>query len=253
MPAIVSSDNVNSVFFDGFYKDMWRTLIPGGLTDHEVAFMTQHFQLQAGSRVLDLMCGYGRHSLGLARKGIEVIALDNLSEYIEDVQRTADAEQLPVQAMAADILSFKACGPVDLAICMGNSLNFFDEADVSRILTQVAASLRTGGHLLINSWSLAEIVIPQFKEKNWSYVGDFKFLTDSRYLFHPTRIETESIIIDSEGRSETKRGVDYIYSLSEMQRLLASAGLMLRETYSIPGKKKFALGEPRAYLIAEKV
>ena len=35
--------------------------------------------------------------------------------------------------------------------------------------------------------------------------------------------------------------------------MLLAAGLKMQEVYSIPGRKKFSLGEPRAYIIAEKL
>lgn len=85
-------DNINDNFFDGYYKDIWRTLIPEELTVKEVDFMIPFFNLGSGSKVLDLMCGYGRHALGLARKGITVTAVDNLSAYINEVKAIAEKE-----------------------------------------------------------------------------------------------------------------------------------------------------------------
>jgi hypothetical protein len=70
--------------------------------------------------------------------------------------------------------------------------------------------------------------------------------------FSPTRMEFDSIIITPDGQREHKKGVDYIYSLNEMEAMLQEAGLQLKEVYSIPGRKKFTLGEPRAYLVAQK-
>ncbi|MCY7310455.1 MAG: hypothetical protein LH619_06725, partial [Chitinophagaceae bacterium] len=116
-----------------------------------------------------------------------------------------------------------------------------------------SSHLKPGGHLLINSWSIAEIAFKDFKGKSWSRLGDVKFLTDSKLLFHPTRIETESETIFPDGKTETKTGIDYIFSINEMEAMLKQAGLRLKEVYSIPGRKKFTVGEPRAYLVAEKV
>ena len=72
-------------------------------------------------------------------------------------------------------------------------------------------------------------------------------------LFHPTRIETESIVIAPDGEMENKTAIDYIFSINEMETMLRQAGLVLKEVYSIPGRKKFTVGEPRAYLVAEKL
>jgi len=250
--SATDNQNVNNSFFEGQYKDLWRLYIPEELTRRELDFILQYFNLQPGNKILDIMCGYGRHSLGLARKGMEVTSVDNLKDYVEEIQKIAADENLLLNAIQSDVLNFKSSEQFDLAICMGNSLNFFTPQDTSCILASISSSLKLGAHLLINTWSLAEIVIKNFKDKSWSTVGDLKLLADSKFLFHPTRIETQSIIISVDGKEEIKTGIDYIYSINEMEMMLKNVGLSVKEVYSIPGKKKFTIGEPRAYIIAQK-
>jgi hypothetical protein len=120
------------------------------------------------------------------------------------------------------------------------------------LLSLISSYLKPGGHLLINTWSLAETVIKTFKDKTWSKIGDYTFLTDSKFLFHPARVETETIMIAADGTTETKKAIDYVFSVNEMENLLDRAGFLLKENFSIPRKKKFAIGEPRAYIIAER-
>ena len=85
-------ENINNSYFDGYYKDIWRTLIPSELTVKETDFMLQYFSLQPGNKVLDLMCGYGRHAISLAEKGIEITAVDNLDEYITEINEVAGSD-----------------------------------------------------------------------------------------------------------------------------------------------------------------
>lgn len=245
--------NINTEFFEGHYKEIWKTMIPAELTVKEVDFMLSYFNLKPGDSVLDLMSGYGRHAIALGRKGISVTAIDNLQDYISEMCETTESEGLPVKCIRADVLEYKIEGDFDLAICMGNSLNFFDAEETGMLLRNVSDHLRPGAHLLINSWSIAEIAIKNFKERGWGPIGDFKFLTDSKFLLHPTRIETESTIILPDGSTETKTGVDFIFSINEMETMLQEAGFLFKEIYSIPGKKKFTLGEPRAYIVASKI
>jgi 2-polyprenyl-3-methyl-5-hydroxy-6-metoxy-1,4-benzoquinol methylase len=249
----IQMSNINDTYFDGYYKEIWKTIIPDELTVKEIDFMVPYFNLQPGNKVLDLMCGYGRHAIALGRKGIEVTAIDNLADYINEIKAVTEKEKLPVNIIQANVLDFITDDRFDLAICMGNSLNFFNAADTVKLLTNSCTYLKPGGQLLINSWSIAEIAIKNFKEKSWSQVGDLKFLTDSKFLINPNRIETESIIISSDGYTEIKQGIDYIFSLNEMEAMLKMAGLSLKEVYSIPGRKKFMIGEPRAYLVAQKI
>ncbi len=245
--------NINDTFFDGYYKDIWRTIIPDELTIKEIDFIIPYFKLEKGSRVLDLMCGYGRHATSLGRKGIEVTAVDNLADYIHEIKTLVEKENLSVKVFQTSVLEFKSNDRFDLAICMGNSLNFFNASDTLKIFSNISSLLKTGGHLLINSWSIAEIVFKNFRENSWSQVGELKFLTESKLLFNPNRIETESTIISPDGKTEIKQGTDFIFSLNEMEAMMKSTGLTLKEVYSIPGRKKFTIGEPRAYLVAEKI
>lgn len=245
-------ENINDSYFDGYYKDIWRSIIPDELTVKEVDFMLNHFGLQPGNKILDIMCGYGRHSIALAKKGMKVTSVDNLSDYINEVKQVAENEKLPIAATLADVIAYEPDEMFDLVICMGNSLNFFNADDTLQLFRKITAHLNKGGHLLINSWSIAEIAIKNFKDKSWSNVGDKKFLVDCKYLFHPTRIESTHLIITPDGKTETKTGIDYIFSVNEIEVMLNQTGFILKEIYSIPGKKKFTVGDPRAYIVSEK-
>ena len=47
---------------------------------------------------------------------------------------------------------------------------------------KAANFLKTGGSLLINSWSLAEIVFKNPVTRSWSEINGIKFLSDTRLL-----------------------------------------------------------------------
>ena len=129
--------NINDSYFDGYYKDIWRSIIPAELTTKEVDFIVNYFKLQPGSKVLDLMCGYGRHAIALAKKGMAVTAVDNLDEYINEIKKTATSDNLPITAIKSDVIKYKPEEIFDLAICMGNSLCFFDRSDTVKILEMI--------------------------------------------------------------------------------------------------------------------
>jgi 2-polyprenyl-3-methyl-5-hydroxy-6-metoxy-1,4-benzoquinol methylase len=56
-------------------------------TEQEVEFLVGQLVLEAGDRGLDVGCGPGRHSLALARRGIETHGYDMSPEFV-DVERT---------------------------------------------------------------------------------------------------------------------------------------------------------------------
>jgi 2-polyprenyl-3-methyl-5-hydroxy-6-metoxy-1,4-benzoquinol methylase len=70
------------------------------------------------------MCGYGRHAIALAKKGISVTAVDNLGDYIKEIKQVAEKENLPIRPVKSAVMDYKTDEMFDLVLCMGNSLNF---------------------------------------------------------------------------------------------------------------------------------
>lgn len=248
-----ATQNINNRFFEGLYKDLWKKLINPGLTRAECDFIREIADLQPHATVLDLMCGYGRHALELARQGCEVIAVDNLKEYIDEIKETAGSDGLPIEAIATDVLHYQPDDAFDTIICMGNSLAFFGKEDTTRLLNMVAGALKPGGIFIISSWMIAEIAIRHFRQKDWLQVEEYKYLLDYQFHFFPSRIESEHTIIRKDGATEVIRGVDYIFTLSELEEMFQLAGMKTKHLYSTPRKKPFTLGDQAIYIVAERV
>jgi SAM-dependent methyltransferase len=247
--------NINDTYFNGIYKEIWRKLIPNGLSEAEVDFIEEICDLEKGDHILDLMCGYGRHALELGRRGYKVTALDNSSDYVAEINIKAEENDLAVESRVADVANTVFGGSYKGAICMGNSFAFFDEEAALQLLKNLASVLSPGSKFIINSWTIGEIAIKYFQEKVWHNVeGGYKYLTENRYLFNPSRIEAESIIISPEGTTiEVIKGIDYIFTISELHSLLKKGGFELKEVFSTPRKRKFVFGDTKAYIVAERV
>ncbi|RYY96629.1 MAG: class I SAM-dependent methyltransferase [Chitinophagaceae bacterium] len=251
-PQATALKNINDDFFAGAYRELWRQTIPAGLTGAEADLIMDECSLQRGSRVADLMCGYGRHALELARRGCNVTAIDNSEAYISEIRENAAVESLPVAAQCTPVLDWKPEGQYDALLCMGNSFAFFNESDSRILLRRFAAALAPGGHLLINTWMVAEIAYRHFKEREWHELPGFRYLISNRFQLEPARIESEHILIDRENRVETLQAVDYIFTIGELGAMMTDAGLRPGPVYSTPRKRPFGMGDGRAYLFATK-
>ncbi len=98
---------------------------------------------------VDLGAGFGMHSVPLARAGFEVLALDTSSHLLEQLRQHSAG--LRVKAVQSDLREFArhTGGPVDLILCMGDTLTHLDStADVGLLFRDVAASLRPGGQFV---------------------------------------------------------------------------------------------------------
>lgn len=249
------SVNPNHSYFDGFYQEIWQQIIPEALTEKEIDHLIDHYKLDGSTRVLDLMCGHGRHSLALARKGISVTAVDNLAAYIHQIERERIRESLPIRAVQANLMDWSPQPGHHWALCMGNSLNFFSPQELPIVLQKVSDSLVDGGYFWINSWSIAEIIEQQPIDGtvHSTPVGRFQHTNRFQLMQDPPRLEIESRIEDETGKTEEKWAIDYLYSLDELRSLLACAGLQFLKAESVPGKKPFEVGAPRVYILSQKL
>jgi SAM-dependent methyltransferase len=105
--------------------------------------------LSRGSRAVDLGAGFGMHSIPLAHRGCEVLAIDTSSHLLEELK--GHAGSLPITAVEDDLLAFQRYlqGTPDVILCMGDTLTHLpDRASALKLFALAAESLRPGGRFV---------------------------------------------------------------------------------------------------------
>jgi ubiquinone/menaquinone biosynthesis C-methylase UbiE len=125
-------------------------------TEQEITFLVEALALKPGMRVLDVGCGPGRHSLSLARRGMEVVGVDHSPDFLVLARDAAEAESLDVTFLELDVRELAFDGEFDATICLCQGgfglLGGRDEPDVFR---RIARSLTVGGRLALSAFSSA--------------------------------------------------------------------------------------------------
>lgn len=126
------------------------TWLFGGLENNVQRFMELFRNLglesEGNGTAIDLGAGSGFQSLALARLGYRVTAIDLNTRLLEELQ--VSAAEVPVQTLAADM---RDAGnypqfPVDLVVCMGDTLAHLPEhSELEGFLGGIAAALKPGG------------------------------------------------------------------------------------------------------------
>lgn len=134
-----------------WYKEGWTLDIKTQSwvedTDHQVEFLIHTMKLTGKERILDLACGFGRHSLALARRGFSVVGVDLTKDYIEDARKQAKEEGLKIEFIQSDLRDLNFDEEFDVVLNMGDGAIGYLENDTEnlKIFDTVAASLRPGG------------------------------------------------------------------------------------------------------------
>lgn len=134
-----------------WYKTIWSLDIKNQSwvedTRHQTDFIIKALDLRKNQRILDLACGFGRHSLELARRGFEVVGADITRDYITDAENTAKAEGLSARFILSDIRDLKFDQEFDVVLNLADGAIGYLENDEEnlKIFDVIASALKPGG------------------------------------------------------------------------------------------------------------
>jgi hypothetical protein len=134
---------------------------------------------------------------------------------------------------------------------MGNSFGYFDIEGMKTFVTKVAASLKSGARFVINSGMVAESILPHPPELVNFTFGDTTMEIDNTYVAEEGYLISR-ILYNKKTNPERHSFKHYIFTLSEIIRLLASANLKTIAVYNSTQKLPYQLGDQQMYLVAEK-
>ena len=246
----------------GSYDDWWRDFFHGlgsefimlartpDQTRHEVDLIMNLVGLHPGDRVLDVPCGAGRHSLELARRGIQVTGLDLSEPLLRAAREVASHEGLEVEFIEGDMRELPWEGEFDTAICLWTSIGYFDEEGDLGFLRGVRDALVPGGGFLIETISL-ETLLTDFHGTDEYDLGDLHVLERRRYDPEAGRMETEFALSRGE-HSETKGTSIRVYTCRELVGLLREAGFEDPRGLDPATSEPFGLGARRLCVIAKR-
>ena len=99
--------------------------------------------------VLDLACGTGKLSEKLARKGYDVVGVDNSPEMLDIAQQRFEGKDLPVTLLLQDMTNLDLYGAVDCTVCLLDSLNHLKNKQQLQKAFERVSMFTCGGGLFV--------------------------------------------------------------------------------------------------------
>ena len=238
-------------FFQGAAVDFWTRAMPPALTLADVDFLEKTFDVKPGGRLLDVPCGNGRHSIELARRGYRVTGIDLSEEFLAAARAELDADWRlgDMRALFSDG-SLEAAA-FDGAFCFGNSFGYLDHAGVAAFLSALAIALKPGARLAIETSMCAESILPTLVQKRWHRMGDLIILSENRYDAQYSRLDIDYTFV-RDGFIETRPTSSYVFTVAELDRMLAAAGFEVLTRHGSVAGEPYQLGMPRLVIVAKR-
>jgi SAM-dependent methyltransferase len=237
-----------------FWEAFEAFVFPPGKIDQateQVDRLCEFLDLDAGSEVLDMPCGVGRHAVELADRGIGVTAVDSTAPFLETARKRADRRDVAIEFVRADMREFEREESFDAACNLYTSFGYFDDrADDERTARNFYASLRPGGRLLM-SLASKETLAGRFRKRTWDERDGAFMLEEHGITENWSRIENRWVLADEGGIREFSVS-HRLYSAFELTELLRDVGFDEVEAYGDFEGSDFDENAERLVVLAHK-
>jgi len=208
-------------------------------------------EVSPGSKVLDLCCGVGRHSIEFARRGFKVTAVDRTDRYLERARQTAEEAGVEIEFVKSDMREFVRPEQFDLALNMFTSFGYFeDPADDVQVAGQIMESLKPGGALVLDTMG-KEILARIFEPRSWDRVGDITTIEERWVTQNWGWIENRWMLI--RGDKIYHHAISHrLYAATEYIRLFRDAGASEAECFGNLDGEPYDHKARRLVLLARK-
>ena len=215
-------------FFDEDYVRLWAQV--SGAGDEEAAALWRILGLAEGCRVLDAGCGYGRVSLPLARLGARVLGVDQSALPLAEAQRRrGDLDDARLRFLRQDLRAPLADSGFDVALSLFSSLGYGTEADDAAILGTLAAAVRPGGRVVVDTNHRDVVAARLARDATPAHRLPDGTLLIEQPRFDPVagRVETTWFWAGPGGSGQKSASIR-VYTITELVRLMESVGLRFR-------------------------
>lgn len=253
----MSEEQVTQTFFDFdavFEVDDYLYFYSDALTDErteaEVAAIQGYLELDHPVAILDLACGFGRHTNRLAALGHRLTGVDRSPGFLEIARQDATRRGVQVDYRQGDMREIQFLNEFDRVLLAFTAFGYFEDDVNSLVLKKIQNALKPGGLLIFDTLNrdlFLKLILPYIvTEKEGNLMID-------RNTFDPiTGRSYNRRITIRDGVRKDKPFFVRLYNPNEIQELLQKAGFEMYKIYGGWENQPLSIDSRRMVIIARK-
>lgn len=214
-------------FFTDHSPFLRHPLLTPARTGREVAFILRTVPLAPGALVLDVGCGWGRHSIALAQRGFRVVGIDPAAAMVASARERAAAAGVTVAFQQAPAARFQTSEPFDMAICLFTTLGQISASGENSqgLLTAVHRALKPGGAFVVEV-PQRETAVSQLRETDKFGEGERYTVVTRRFDDRTNTIHETFDVVDPVQKRRFRLAYR-LFAQEELVQVLAEAGFVV--------------------------
>ena len=223
----------SSETWDALFSDFYLRAYAGDERDAEAEAQALAAARLAGcpegGDLLDVPCGFGRHSIPLAQAGYRVVGADRSQALLDEAQRRAGDGPRFVRADYRE-LPF-ADASFDAALNLFTSIGYLGDEEDTRALAEIGRVLRPGARLVIETMHRDRLV-SRWSDRHWHLLGEGRLMLEQSTFDHASGVaQTTQTSIAGSGERESRTWSIRVYSATELVAMLDRAGFAEAKCY----------------------
>ncbi len=241
-----------TTYFDAGYVREYEPLFDLAEDRRQAARLIELLGLPAGSRILDLACGQGRHAHLLAEAGFDVDGLDLSRHLVALARKRGTAKTLRYTRGDMRTLPRTWTGRFDAVVNLFTSFGFFADArDDARVIRECARVLAPGG-LMVWQGGSRDGVMARFLPSDWWTTTDGTIIAQDREFDPLTGFLTIKSVWHGKRGTEHREHRIRLYTASRMAELMLDAGLVVEQAWESFTPKPLTRRSSEMLLVARK-
>lgn len=236
-----------------FFEESWPKISQGfepeADAEAEVGWILRHTNPPARAPILDAPCGFGRHSLALARRGFAVTGVDLSATELARAQERAAAAGVALRLVQQDMRDMDFSSEFDLAVNLFSSIGYFSDDEDRLLLNRFWMALRPGGAFVLDTRNRDHFIRNYAAEEIYQVpLGTVRI--KNRIDFTTSRVHGEWWL-ESDNRPLGETEIR-LYSAHVLRRMLRPERWSRVELFGGLDGRPFELDSPRLVLVASK-
>lgn len=239
-------------FFDADYLAEYQPMFNPVGDRREAARLIEILGMPAGSRILDVPCGQGRHAHLLAEAGFDVDGLDFSRVLIDTAKKRGSGATLRYTVGDMRRMPARWGRRFDAVLNLFTSFGFFEHPDEDeKVVEEFARVLKPGGVLIWQGGS-RDGIMANFLSKDWWRGGKNRLYAQQRSFDQLSGILTVKSTWSEKGKVREREHRIRLYNASQLSEMFRRHGLIVEQALDGASDKPLSRRSSEMLLVGRK-